>query len=282
MTGPSIDRDALRQALSTGHWHQRWEVVPGVFTPGHNSVAHLMEAAEVPPDLTGSRVLDVGTYNGCCAFECERRGAKDVMALDIMNPDRTGFSALREVLGSNVRYCRTSVYELDPEQHGVFDLVLFFGVLYHLRYPHLALDRIRTVCRRDLRVETHVLDGRFAHPRRWARILGRWAVRAARPIPLWRQYRAYELHPEDGSNQLGPNVAAVVASLTDCGFEARVLHTRNNRATLAAEVLPGAATRVARASYEARHPYSARLAGVPLRADPLFDAPGTVVPDQQP
>ncbi len=270
--GPAHPSD-FAEVFRSAHWHQRWEVAPGLFTPGTNSVARLMSDAEVPQDLSGKRVLDVGTYNGCCAFECERRGAPDVVALDIMNPVRTGFTALHAALGSRVKYVRASAYELDPDLHGCFDLVLFFGVLYHLRYPLLALDRLRTVCGGELRLETHVIEGYFTHPSRMVRTLGRLAVRASRRLPMWRQYRARELHPEDGSNFFGPNVAAVLASLGDCGFDGEVLQIEHNRATFRASVDATRQSRVARDSYEARHPYTARLAGVPLREDPLFEPP---------
>ena len=271
MQGPQLSEGEIASLFEGAHWHQRWELAPGVFTPGVNDTARLMDRAQVPADLSGLRVLDIGTYNGCCAFECERRGASEVVALDIMNPERTGFSRLHAMLDSRAEYVRASAYELDPERHGSFDLVLFFGVLYHLRYPHLALDRIRTVCRGTLRIETHVLDGRFAHAKRIPRVLGRLAVRAARGVPMWRQYRARELHPEDGSNLLGPNAAAVLASLHDCGFRAERLEVSGNRGTFLATPDERAASRVARDSYEARHAYTARLAGVPLRQDPLFD-----------
>ena len=61
-------------------WHQRWEIAPGIFTPGGNDVAQIMDLAGVPASLTGKRVLDIGAWNGCCSFECERRGAAEVIA----------------------------------------------------------------------------------------------------------------------------------------------------------------------------------------------------------
>jgi tRNA (mo5U34)-methyltransferase len=208
------------------YWHQRWELFRGVFVPGHNAVDFLCEATELPADLTGKRVLDVGAWNGCFSFECERRGAAEVVAVSLEDPAATGFDLLKAALNSRVEYRRGSVYTLMPELYGKFDVVLFFGVLYHLRYPLLALDRIRTVCRGEVHVETHVIDHR-AWLRGPLRFLGKLPlVRSAlRGTPLWRQYREFELHPGDQSNWFGPNVLAVLEAFQSAGFDIR--HTRS-------------------------------------------------------
>ena len=85
-------------------WHQRWEIFPGVFVPGQNDVEFLCKAAQMPSDLHAMRVLDVGAWNGCFSFECERRGASEVVALSLEDPTVTGFDRLKQLLGSNVRY----------------------------------------------------------------------------------------------------------------------------------------------------------------------------------
>jgi tRNA (mo5U34)-methyltransferase len=248
-------------------WHQRWEVAPDVFTPGRNDIAALLDAAGVPRHLEGLRVLDVGAFNGCGAFEMERRGAAEVVALDIMTPTATGFSALAEVLGSDVVWTRGSAYELDPEVHGSFDLILFFGVLYHLRYPILALDRLRSVARGTLHVETHVIDRYWHDHRRWVRRLRRLELRYTSD-PIWRQYRPYELNPVDPSNTFGPNEAAVVASLENSGFEVLSAVHWADRAAFAARA--AARPYESELSYEAAYPPTAALGGIPRRDDPQF------------
>ena len=70
---------------------------------------------------------------------------------------RKTFDALRELLQSRVRREQKSVYELSAEADGLFDVVVFYGVLYHLRHPLLALDRLRSVCRGCVLIETHVV-----------------------------------------------------------------------------------------------------------------------------
>jgi tRNA (mo5U34)-methyltransferase len=206
-----------------GRWHQRWEIFPAVFTPGHNDVEFLCNATCLPRDLSGKRVLDVGAWNGCFSFECERRGAEEVIALDLENPDDTGFNRLKKLLGSAVRHVNGSVYTLSPREFGTFDIILFFGVLYHLRHPLLAIDRLRSVCTGEVFVETHVIDDHA-----WLRspsTLPPEMLSVLRKTPIWRQYGAFELHPQDQSNWFGPNVAAVMEAFQTAGFE--VAHTES-------------------------------------------------------
>ena len=81
-------------------WHQQFALAPGVQTPGVNPIEALLEMSGFPDDLRGKSVLDIGTTNGAVAFEAERRGAERVIAVDIYDPDRFGFVALRELFGS--------------------------------------------------------------------------------------------------------------------------------------------------------------------------------------
>src|SRR5438270_11900347 len=105
------------------HWHQKWEIYQGVFVPGHNPVGTLCTYAGLPAELSGKRVLDVGAWNGCFSFECERRGASEVVAYSLENPDESGFNRLKSLLNSKVSYIEGSVYALSPEKVGFFDVI---------------------------------------------------------------------------------------------------------------------------------------------------------------
>jgi tRNA (mo5U34)-methyltransferase len=183
-------------------WHQRFELAPGAMTPGTSNVAFLLDKAGVPADLQGISVLDVGTSNGGCAFEAERRGAARVVAVDIYPPEWFGFADLHRLCGSKVEFIQTTVYELPERLREQFDLVLFFGVLYHLRHPLLALDKLREMMRQDVAVETAVCD--YEHP-----------------LPSHgdyvRFYRGDELGA-DGSNWFAPSVSALVNWMGSCGY----------------------------------------------------------------
>ena len=251
----------LESTFRGANWHQSWEVFRGCLTPGRNPVSSICHAAQLPADLTGKRVLDIGAWDGCFSFECERRGAREVIAYSLENPNETGFARLKTLLNSNVEYVQGSVYDLSPTRVGMFDLVLFFGVLYHLRYPLLALDRIRTVSRGKLLIETHVVTAKRLL--RGHRLLSRILMlsRLAAKTPLWRQYGAFELHSEDQSNWFGPNVQAVIESLESAGFVAEHLATWGERAAFRGVVDVTSTGRLACGTYEGLSPLNRTLSG---------------------
>jgi tRNA (mo5U34)-methyltransferase len=211
-------------------WHQRFELVPGVWTPGVSSVPWLCGAANLPGDLSGATVLDIGTTNAGTAFELERRGAERVVAVDIFDPAWFGVAVLTEFLGSRVEYVRASVYELADRFPEPFDVVIFWGVLYHLRHPLLALDSVRAVTRGEASLETAVCDNEL--PRR------------QRARSLARFYRRDEL-AADPSNWFSPTVAALEDWCISAGFEIERVGAwpdrRPRRAMLRARPTPGPA-----------------------------------------
>ena len=187
-------------------WHQRFELVPGVQTPGAHPIDVLFELGGVPTDLHGKRVLDIGTSNGGAAFQMERWDAERVVAVDIYPPDWFGFDRLSRFLGSNVEYLQGSVYDLERLVGGErFDYALFWGVLYHLRHPLLALDQVRSVLAPEglVDVETAISDD----------FLGDQAE-----LPVARFYRGDGL-AKDGSNWFSPTVACVEDWCASSGLE---------------------------------------------------------------
>jgi tRNA (mo5U34)-methyltransferase len=98
--------------------------------------------AAIPQNLEGMTVLDIGCNAGFYAFEMARRGA-DVLAID---HDQHYLAQARWASGfldlnGRVRFECMGVYDL-PDLTETFDIVLFLGVLYHLRYPLLGLDLV--------------------------------------------------------------------------------------------------------------------------------------------
>ena len=156
-------------------WYHTIELGPGVVTPGYFDTRAAAQLVPMPASLAGKRCLDVGTYDGFWAFEMERRGAAEVVAVDVLDPDRWdwpgdaepqtraeigdhkrashGFELARAALGSRVERRDLSVYELDAAGLGEFDFVYCGSLLLHLRDPVGALMRIRAVCRGTLLLE---------------------------------------------------------------------------------------------------------------------------------
>jgi len=114
---------------------------------------------KLPEDLSGKRVLDIGTWDGFFSWEMEKRGAGskegENFAIDFFCKEALEqFLFVRKVRGSNIQYKRLDVHELNPASEGEFDFILCAGVLYHCRYPLAALEAIRKVCRGQLVLET--------------------------------------------------------------------------------------------------------------------------------
>lgn len=112
----------------------------------------------IPADLTGRTVLDIGCNGGFYSIEMKRRGAKRVLGIDHDEQylEQARFAA--EVLDLDIVFEQMSVYEV-PQLNERFDLVLFMGVFYHLRYPLLALDLIRQTVTKDWFVFQSMLRG---------------------------------------------------------------------------------------------------------------------------
>jgi tRNA (mo5U34)-methyltransferase len=108
----------------------------------------------LPEDMTGMRVLDIGCAEGFFSFEAERRGAREIVAIDSFPDSVRRFNICREAFDSNAQAFLTNVYDLSERTFGTFDLVMFFGVLYHLRHPLLAMEKVFNVCSGTVLVQT--------------------------------------------------------------------------------------------------------------------------------
>jgi len=153
--------DISKEISKVPFWHQRINLGNGFITPGAQDTDSLLTQINLPEDLSGLRILDLGARDGYFSFECERRGAKEVVALDYVPSDQTGFEICKKILNSKVNYVNNNVYSIDKGSIGDFDLVLCLGLIYHLRHPVLAIDRIYDVLKVNgtLILETHIIDG---------------------------------------------------------------------------------------------------------------------------
>lgn len=216
-----MDRAEIERLVREhGRWWHEIEVAPGIVTPGDDSnrmKLPILDRLGLPAKMGGMRVLDIGCSDGFFSFEMEKRGA-DVVAMDFVPEHYTGFSVARQILGSRAEYRMDNVYNLTPETYGQFDVVLFMGVLYHLRGPLAALDAIRSVMKEGalLFVGTMMIDEYFQLPDGSVTTLA--AVNPALvDVPLWQAYPGDSLNG-DYTNCFAPNKAALMAALGDAQF----------------------------------------------------------------
>ncbi len=111
-------------------------------------------------------------------------------------------------------------------------MVLFFGVLYHLRYPLLAIDQLRRILRGTVYVESLVIDHRFLARGQDFQELASYHE-ALTEIPLWQFYKGDEL-AGDHSNWFGPNIQAVLDAFQSAGLTARLTSAWGDRAAFQA------------------------------------------------
>jgi tRNA (mo5U34)-methyltransferase len=166
---PELSHDELAREVSALEWYHTLELAPEVVTPGWMDTRAVVDAIPFPSTLAGKRCLDVATLNGYWAFEMERRGAAEVVAIDVAEASEwdwpasssqetiaaiggrharnAGFEIARRALGSSVQRLERSVYDLAEAEVGMFDLVYIGSLLVHLRDPVRALERVRAVCK---------------------------------------------------------------------------------------------------------------------------------------
>ena len=190
----STSAENLRTRVAdVGFWWHSIDLGDGVVTPGAKSSAWLeAELARLElGDLRGKSVLDIGAYDGFYSFAAERLGAERVVALDhyVWSADMPGYMAYRdrqmaagltvepvetlpefwrpdelpgrrpfdlahEALGSRVEVVVGDLLDYDLSKLGSFDVVLYLGVLYHVRHPLLALEKLAALTRGTAYIET--------------------------------------------------------------------------------------------------------------------------------
>jgi tRNA (mo5U34)-methyltransferase len=236
------DRAGIEAAVaSVGHrWWHSIDLGDGIVTPGTKPAETMraeIAALGLPDDLSGKTVLDIGAWDGAFSFECERRGADRVVALDhfvwsvdldaqqdylraceergepprpwdevpeVWKPDelpgRAGFDVAHAALESKVEPILADFSTMDLEPLGQFDIVLYLGVLYHMPDPFGSLQRVARVTRGEAFVETELL-----------------AVPGAEEYGACEFLAADELG-RDPTNWWVPNRTALMGMLRSAGF----------------------------------------------------------------
>lgn len=195
--------DEIRQRIDGLFWTHILDLGHGVKTPGFWPPMDLRLAGA--PDLSGKRVLDFCAADGGIAFQAEKMGASYVLATDSFlwgdapGTSKKAFDTAREILGSQVDSKYLPVMDHSPETvGGTYDFVIFSGVLYHMKHPLLALEKLYSVTGDMALVESHVdmLDDKR---------------------PSMAFYPGDELNG-DASNWWGPNIPCLEAMFRTVGF----------------------------------------------------------------
>jgi tRNA (mo5U34)-methyltransferase len=145
---PSLSYDELRQRIEAlGPWFHNMELggietAPNHFLGDYPAVKWRAFADAIPNNLAGKAVLDIGCNGGFYSIEMKRRGASRVLGIDREEFYLAQARLAAEVKDLDIEFRNLSVYDVGALCE-TFDIVLFMGVLYHLRHPLLALDLIR-------------------------------------------------------------------------------------------------------------------------------------------
>jgi tRNA (mo5U34)-methyltransferase len=213
--------DVERQVRELGDWFQNLDLhgvrtAPNHFLGDYPAMKFRNFAHALPADLTGKSVLDIGCNAGFYSLEMKRRGAARVLGVDFDDRYLAQARYAAEVLGADIEYRKLSVYDVGSlgEQ---FDVVIFMGVLYHLRHPLLALDLIREHVARDLLLFQSMQRG-SSEVAQFADDYDFWQTEMFDRPEFPRMYFIEKKYTGDPTNWWIPNRACVEAMLRSAGF----------------------------------------------------------------
>jgi tRNA (mo5U34)-methyltransferase len=173
-------------------------------------------ADAIPADLSGRSVLDVGCNAGFYSLEMKRRGAERVLGIDFDDAYLAQARFAAEVEGADIEFRKLSVYDVAALGEK-FDVVIFMGVLYHLRHPLLALDLIREYAARDLMVFQSMQRG-SAEIMPLEENYPFWTGDTFNQPAYPKLHFVEERYSDDPTNWWIPNRACVEAMLRSSGF----------------------------------------------------------------
>ena len=211
-----------RRAAALGEWFHNLDLggvrtAPDHFLGDYPAVKWRSFAHAVPADLAGKSVLDIGCNGGFYSMEMKKRGAARVLGVDWDEDYLAQARFAAEVTGLDIEFRRLSVYDVGSLGER-FDVVLFLGVLYHLRHPLLALDLIHEHAARDLLVFQSMQRGAAeAEPVR--ENYDFWDVEQFDRPGYPKLHFIERRYANDETNWWVPNAACAEAMLRSAGFE---------------------------------------------------------------
>ena len=190
---------------------------PDHFLYDYPNVVWQRFAAALPADLAGKSVLDIGCNGGFYAMAMKRRGASRVLGIDHDERYLAQARFAADVEGLDIEFRHLSVFDVALLGER-FDVVLFFGVLYHLRHPLLALDLIHEHVARDMLVFQSMLRG-SDHIPRLERDYDFWDKDMFDQPAFPKLHFIEHDYSHDPTNWWIPNRACAEAMLRSAGFD---------------------------------------------------------------
>ena len=211
-----------RRIRELGDWFHNLDLhgvqtAPGHFLGDYPRCKFERFAHAIPADLTGKTVLDIGCNGGFYSLEMKRRGAERVLGIDFDERYLAQAQFAARTLGADIEFRKMSVYDL-KHLGEKFDVVIFMGVLYHLRHPLLALDMIHEHVARDLFIFQSMQRGsEEAAPVEEDYLFWQTDIFERSDFP--RMYFIEKKYAGDPTNWWIPNRACTEAMLRSSGFE---------------------------------------------------------------
>ncbi len=220
----TMDRETLARRIGElGEWFHNLDLcgiptAPNHFLGDFPNIKWKHIAGAIPEDLSGATVLDIGCNGGFYSIQMKRRGAARVLGIDVDDRYLGQARFAAKVLDLDIEFQKRSVYEVDAIREQ-FDFVLFMGVLYHLRYPLFALDKVvKKVSSKGKLVFQTMIRG-SDQVRRWEENYHFWNkdIFASPDFPC--MYFIEHSYANDPTNWWIPNRGAAEAMLRSSGLE---------------------------------------------------------------
>ncbi len=224
MTAAELTTQEIQERVRRlGPWFHNMELggvrtAPEHFLGDYPAMKWRRFASSIPLDLRGRTVLDIGCNGGFYSIEMKRRGAARVVGIDFDAEYLAQARFAAEVTGMDIEFQQMSVYDV-AKLGEKFDIVLFLGVLYHLRHPLLALDLIHEHVARDLFVFQSLMRG---SPETAGELHGDYPFSETKMFdnPSFpRMYFIENCYAGDPTNWWFPNRACAEGMLRSAGFE---------------------------------------------------------------
>lgn len=220
----TIPRPTIEQRVKElGPWFHNMnldgvQTAPEHFLGDYPNIKYKHIAPALPTDMTGMTVLDIGCNAGFYSMEMKRRGADRVVGTDSDERYLAQARFAAEVNGfDNIEFRNLNVYDV-AELEEKFDLVIFMGVLYHLRHPLLALDLIHEHVAKDLLLFQTMQRG-SAEVLPLEEDYDFWQENMFEDPGYPKMFFIEQRYSHDPTNWWVPNLACTEAMLRSSGFE---------------------------------------------------------------